>query len=249
MSTTKKTERVLPTIDQLAELLRIITTLVTKIFKRLDRPSVQYWIGNTQELFARLTDALVREPEVVDETLSGWVKFYREVFGLELDLAQVKLPAEREGFCWLVLVAKGLTMNQVFKVCCMRFAGKERCYPEDFDFDRTVTRNDREPTETYVIRVRDRVVAAEEPNCRFVNATDRAGIKGITVLERMLLELWYYWQTSKHIDVSSFTLCSGSCSVDGSVPYTYCNVAGFNVSRVFPEDGHWQRVREVVSLP
>jgi hypothetical protein len=246
----KKQEKVRASVsvEQFGEFLVIVLRLIVKVVKGLDRTTVQYWIGHERELLAGLKKALIREFEVVDDKLADWSKFYEEVFGLELDLTQVGLPAEREGFGWIVLVAKDLTLNHVFEVCRKRFAGKARRYYDDLD--RAVVKNDREPIETYAIRVRDRVEADEEHKGKSANTADSAGIKGVTILEHMLLELWYHWQTSQHIDVSSLTICPGSRYADGRVPNAYWDYDKFIVSFVYPDyqNDDW-RVREVVSLP
>ena len=48
---------------------------------------------------------------------------------------------------------------------------------------------------------------------------EKEGIKGITLLERLQLELDYFNETGKHLDIDNLTLCSGSRYSDGSVPY------------------------------
>ncbi|MCX6712225.1 MAG: hypothetical protein NT041_00860 [Candidatus Vogelbacteria bacterium] len=250
MSTPKKakTQRVLPTIDQLAELLRIIVTIVIKSFKLLDRESVQYWIGHEKELAFRLKNLLHCGIETVDEKVAEWCRFYKEVFEIELDPASVNLPAERDGFGWIVLVAKGLTRNSVFKKCYARFGKKVWRHYDDLD--KAVTVNDRESTETYTIRVRDRVEADEEHKNKSANMVTAEGLKGMNDLERMLLELWYNWKTKDHLDKKTATICSGSRYADGDVPGSYWSGGRFSVSYVDPDDqyDHW-RVREVVSLP
>lgn len=244
-----KAERVLPTLEQLAELLGIVIAIVVKIFKRMDRPSVQYWIGHEKELAAVFKNALLpKDLKFVDEKVADWVKFYHEVFGLDLDPIAIELPDERDGFGWIVLVAKGLTRNAVFALCLKRFEGKAWRYYDDLD--KKVAKNDRQPTESYVVRVRDGVEADDCHKNKSANATAEAGIKGVTNLERMLLELWYHWKTNGHLDQESLTICSGSRYADGSVPSAHWSGGGFFVSNVNPgsADVNW-RVRETVSLP
>lgn len=52
-------------------------------------------------------------------------------------------------------------------------------------------------------------------------------LKGITLRERLLLEIAYFKETGDHLDINNWTLCSGSRSSDGSVPYV----------RWYPDDG------------
>jgi len=243
-----KPERVLPTLEQLAELLGIVIAIVVKIFKQMNRSQVQYWIGHERELASALKTALGRGSKAIDPRLANWLQFYREVFNLELDPTDIRLPAERDGFGWLVVVAKGLTRNAVFDRCYQRFDKKAWRFYDDLD--KAVTKNDREPTETYAIRVRDCVEADECHKGKSANDVIKAGIKGITTLEQMLLELWYHWKTNNHLDQKSLTIHSGSRYADGDVPFACWNDDKFYVSHVYPDNAYdnW-RVREVVSLP
>jgi hypothetical protein len=45
--------------------------------------------------------------------------------------------------------------------------------------------------------------------------------QGITLRERLLLELAYFDKTGKHLDINGVTFCSGSRDVDGDVPFVY----------------------------
>lgn len=44
---------------------------------------------------------------------------------------------------------------------------------------------------------------------------------GITLRERMLLEIQYFEDTGSHLDVKGWTICSGSRDSDGRVPFVY----------------------------
>jgi hypothetical protein len=231
-----------------AEILSLVTGKLGKGLRMLDAETAKYWAGHAHDrrlnkAIAELGTVLLRDL-VVDEKIADWVKFYHEVFGLDLDPTEIKLPAERDGFNWIIAVVKGLTNDGVFEICAKRF--KSWRYYDDLD--KAVTQNDREPTETYVVRVRDRVGADEEHKDKSANVTTQAGIKGTTILERMLLELWYHWKTGKHLDKETLTICSSSRYADGYVPLANWNDDKFNVSSVHPgrAGDHW-RVREIVS--
>ena len=49
------------------------------------------------------------------------------------------------------------------------------------------------------------------------------GIEGITLRERLILELQYFKETGNHLDIDNWTLCSGSRNSDGNVPDVYWN--------------------------
>lgn len=45
--------------------------------------------------------------------------------------------------------------------------------------------------------------------------------EGITLRERLFLELAYFTETGEHLDVTGYTICSGSRDSDGGVPGVY----------------------------
>lgn len=65
-------------------------------------------------------------------------------------------------------------------------------------------------------------IEADE-NLKNLSADDlkKKKIKGITLRERLLLELQYFKTTGEHLDIDNITLCSGSRYSDGSVPDVY----------------------------
>ena len=149
-----------------------------------------------------------------NDVVASWELFYREIFSLTVDLSMLKLPPRREGFDRLIVVAEGLTPNQVYATCEKHFP----CSSYYKDLDASVPKNDRVPMETYAIWVRDRVEADEE--LKNLSADDLVDKKtnGETLLERMLHELKYFLETGKHLDLENWTLCNGSRDSGGRVP-------------------------------
>ena len=47
---------------------------------------------------------------------------------------------------------------------------------------------------------------------------EKEGVQGITLRERIIMEIQYFDETGKHLDVEKCTLCSGSRDSDGGVP-------------------------------
>jgi len=146
-----------------------------------------------------------------------WTKIYQKFFGLDCDFSQVRIPERQPGFDRLIVVAKGLTLNQVYDVCAKHFPCK--CYNDNLD--KTIPHNDRKPNQTYAIWVRDRVEADEELKNLSADQLKEQNIQGITLLERMIYELKYWDETGKHLDIHNWTLCSGSRFTDGYVPFAY----------------------------
>lgn len=167
--------------------------------------------------------------------------------GLELDVSSLRIPERQEGFNRLLVMPKGATANFLYEACSSRFP----CWR--YTDNLAVITSDREPAKlgAYAIWIRDRVEADEELKNQSANDLAKAGIKGMTLPERLALELKYFKETGKHLDVKNFTLCIGSRDPGGSVP-SVCWVAGhggMGVRWCSPDDRDGRlRARAAVSL-
>lgn len=155
-----------------------------------------------------------------------WTKFYSDVFGLTVNLADVTLPPETKGFGWSVVIAKELgdkPLNTAMSACRKLFNGKVWQYTNDLD--KSVPTNDRDPRiiGSYAIRVRNRVEADRENKDLSANDIKSRQMVTMTLLERVVMELFYFWKTGKHLDIQNVTLCSGSRRSDGLVPDCFMN--------------------------
>jgi len=96
------------------------------------------------------------------------------------------------------------------------------------------------------------IEADEENQSKSADDLKAVGHKGITLLERLLLELGYFLATGKHLDEENWTLCAGSRNRAGDVPsvywysvYPYVHVSWYYSGHRFSH----VRSRSVVSLP
>ena len=182
---------------------------------------------------------------VKNDIVASWELFYREIFGLTVDLSKLKLPPSREGFDRGIVVAGGLTLNQVYATCEKHFP----CSSCHKDLDASIPKSDRVSTETYAICVRDRIEADEELKNLSADNLDSKKMKGETLLERMLHELKYFLETGKHLDLENWTLCNGSRSSIGDVPGAYWRSGHFRVDWYYRDYRNPNlRSREVVTL-
>jgi len=207
----KKSGTVLATLGQIKD---IISVLIQAIPSTLTKEAAQKIIGNKgrlikelQRIFQEIAGATCHE-----EFLTEWARFYQEVFGITADFSDLGIPEKKEGFPWLLVMLKGLTANKLFDKCKEQF-GTWR-YTEDLNAIKSV----RTTEKTYAIWLRDRVEADEENKNKSAKDCEKEGINGITLEERLLLELWYFWKTGKHLDIQNVTLCSGSRYPYGYVP-------------------------------
>ncbi len=198
---------------QVAEFAAVVVRQLP--WDHLDPATAQIWIENQAALQDVLLRALVPLPSI-ETLLFGWKRFYKDFFGLELDFSQVRIPEHQLGFDRLLVIAQGLTPNQAFEACQKHF----NCwrYTEDLD-EATKGLNDREPTEHYAIWVRDRIEADEELKGLSANQLKDRNIHGITLLEREIYELKRWSEAGDHLDKENNTLCNGSRSSDGDVPF------------------------------
>lgn len=118
---------------------------------------------------------------------------------------------------WLITVPKGMTVEKALEECKKNF--DVYCWYDNF---KGMT-NDREPTEEYTAKFKANIEADEELKNLSANELKEKGIKGITLLERLLLELDYFKRTGGHLDVDKVTLCSGSRRSGGRVPRVHWN--------------------------
>ena len=75
------------------------------------------------------------------------------------------------------------------------------------------------PKEATVRYFRANIEADEEHANKSANQLEKENIPGITLRERLLLELQYFCVTGGHLDIKNYTLCSGSRDLGGIVPF------------------------------
>jgi len=93
------------------------------------------------------------------------------------------------------------------------------------------------------------IEADEELKNKSAEDLEKEYIEGITLRERLLLELQYFEETGKHLDIKNITICSGSRDLDGYVPYVFWYDVKLQVSWSNPSYRNaGLRSREVVTL-
>ena len=112
---------------------------------------------------------------------------------------------------------------------------------------KTVT-NDRQGD--YEIEFNDTVEADEDLKNMSADNLKEKGIVGITLPERIKFELDYFKKTGKHLNIQSWTLCSGSRCSDGDVPGVGWSDCKMRVSWHSPDGAYGNlRSRQAVSKP
>lgn len=80
----------------------------------------------------------------------------------------------------------------------------------------------------YAVWVRGCVQVDEKLKNFFAKTLKEQNIFGITIEERILLELKHFQETGNHLDTNVLNLCSGSRDADGDVPYVCWCAGGIN---------------------
>ena len=159
-----------------------------------------------------VTDPLFKEAATSNILL--WAPVYRAL-GMEKEYSEFEYDVRPD--LWTVPVLACVTPSRVIKA--FRNLGVDvYCYYNDIDA--ATPTNDRDPKRdgSYSASFKKNIEADPEFAGKSAKDLEKAGVKGITLLERLLLELAYFMQTNAHLDVQNVTLCSGSRDSDGDVP-------------------------------
>jgi len=209
---------------------RIIDRRMREIKRQLDQdggsPLDPEWVAGELQ---RIIDA---SGKVLTE-ITDWQQFYHDLFGLEIDLLGLSVPAKKKGFDRLVIVAQGMTLQRLYDNCvklcpCWKWT--------DDDLDKIVQSERTAKDGTYAVWFRDVVEADEELKNLSANDLKEKGIPGITLEERLLMELKYFKETGNHLDIKSWTLCSGSRYSNGEVPSVHWHSDGLGVGWYHPDN-------------
>jgi len=159
-----------------------------------------------------------KDPSGLDTVVIDWKKVY-QALGMKDRLEEANIFIEPDPSFWDVYVVNSVTPNEVVKA--LRDLGVTvDLYTNNLDTD--VPTNDCSPANgSYRVRFKKTVEADPELADKSAKVLEKEGVKGITLLERLLLELGYFLATGNHLDVDNITLCSGSRNSGGDVPRVY----------------------------
>ncbi|MEK9167183.1 MAG: hypothetical protein AAB613_00335 [Patescibacteria group bacterium] len=222
-----------------------------EIFELLTHADAQAIAGAQGEIVTGVRK--VFEPFIRTRATSYWLdvmaRFTKEVFGLDCDYSNVRVPVSREGFNWMLVADERVTTEMAAKKCAELLPFWRWT---NTSLDEVVTHNDRsEKDGTYAIWLHDTVEADEIHKNKSANDIQAAGIKGVTLREQLLLVLWYHWKFGKFLDIVNITLCTGSRYSDGGVPNCYWGPDSREVDVYWYDPGDRDdnlRCREVVSI-
>ncbi|MEI7451593.1 MAG: hypothetical protein WCK37_00120 [Candidatus Falkowbacteria bacterium] len=153
---------------------------------------------------------------------SVWTKIYQDWLDRKVDFTNLTIPSfYNRSKHFAVIVAQGTTMNELVTAIKKRF--NVNLYTKDLDA--LVKINDRIADKDYVVIFNISIEA--DKNLKNLSADKLAemNISGITLLERLFLEIFYFDQLGENLDINNWTLCSGSRDY-GGVPGVHRNLDG-----------------------
>lgn len=201
------------TARQMKKLASLVTGAIPS-----DLPSelARKWIDSKRDLEETIRRILLNRSECPKIAEINW-KIVYELLGMkaEYESAIHKLTISSCSTIWTIPVLKGLTCKKV--IACLKKLGvnvkKDIINPDkEVGNDRNLRKG------SYAVNFRRSVEADEENRNLSADDLKNRGGKGITLLERLLLELGYFTSTGQYLDTESVTLCAGSLHKNGYTP-------------------------------
>jgi hypothetical protein len=114
-------------------------------------------------------------------------------------------------FTWKIEMKKEWTVRYLFNEC-------KKLFPIWIYDEEELDKIKSDRSGDYTVYFRDRIEADKELKDMSADDLKEKGIVGITLEERLAMEIDYFKRTGKHLDIDNWTLCSGSRGSDGHVP-------------------------------
>jgi hypothetical protein len=146
-----------------------------------------------------------------------WQEIYKKWFGMDVDFSDLEIPAQyNDDNYFIVMVAKNMTLSQVF-------LGMEKKLEVFYCLRSENLKNERNPSSNYFVVFKKNTEADEE--LKDLSAVDlsKSGHQGVTLLERLLLEIFYFNSKNDYLESKTMTLCSGSRYLINNVPSVFYN--------------------------
>jgi len=200
------------------QMKKLVALLTGAIPSNLPSELARKLIDNRRDLEEAIRKILLSKSEYPEVSEINW-KIVYELLGMQAEYESTitSLKITKSITTWTIPVLRGLTCKKVI-ACLKRLGVNIKKYINNPDTD--VDQNDRNPNKDgpYAI-VFKRTIEADEEN-RNISADEikKKGAEGITLLERLLLELGYFASTGQHLDIESVTLCAGSLHKSGDTP-------------------------------
>lgn len=147
-----------------------------------------------------------RQVAITDWWQHEWEEFYRAVLQIEVDLTSLPVPRPRSDSSVLLVAVPNVSLSQLLAACRGRFPVRD--WEDVIQLVAKIGAHDRVAIDRpYAVWLRrGGVDYPDVPAARLL----ARGVRGITLPERVLLELRHYVAYRSHLDERSATLCTGT---------------------------------------
>ena len=119
-----------------------------------------------------------------------WAEFYNELFDLDIDFSNFKLPEMLAGFDWVIIVAQGMSARLVCKIYQEFFKLNSGYFD---NFLEKLTEDHCASQGSYALRLENYSRKMNNPGKKFSEFTK--GLRSMTFIEKSLFELWFCRRT------------------------------------------------------
>lgn len=189
--------------------------------RHLNTEQLQKAIKKPQDFLQYAAWAWRERPTPIKQ-IDAWSQFYNTVLGYTgVEFKPEILPDEHPGFTQLVVFHEGLTINRVIKAL-RELCGNDLFYEDELqsvsDF---ITDSDKIPDYNYAVLVRRSAGPDKQYLEKSAAEIRDKNIVSQSLLGRLLLHAFYFWEHGKHLDETSVTICAGNHFLKGDVPIVY----------------------------
>ncbi len=216
-------------------LIQIATPYFLSLSDEERKAAVQNLTPLSEKMASALTPIFTTSVDEFAEAKTYWQTIYKNHFDVDVDFSDVVIPPKpTEGKWRLLFIAKELTVDFTYGIYGKVMSGyNAKMWKDSYygtSIDAKVTDNIRDPKNgSYAIWVRDDQESDLQYRGQSTKQADPNKTIGETLLERMVHGIIHFIETKKHLDEKGFTLCSGSRTIDGNVPFMHRNPNGCTV--------------------
>lgn len=193
-----------------ASLAGFLTETIIKIFPK---ENIDYLLRH-KNFFKKRVKEVFNDGFLEERDL--WEKFYKKNFNLDVDFSNVSIPKSPIDLDNWMLV---FLSNKLTNYLILNLASKLFQVKSNLDLDKTLLIDERSIKDAYAVWVNLDLKPEKNSLGKTAKECDPFRCLGVTLKERVIVEIQYFLKTNKHLDQNYFTLCSGSTSKDElSVP-------------------------------
>jgi hypothetical protein len=146
----------------------------------------------------------------IESTLLQWQSFYREIFGIRINIANLEIPSTNDAFNRLLVISPKLSLDSIWRKSAKFFPCEEFTFAGG-SLDAYFPVNEYRPEKDYAAWVVDSP-EPERPAASLGEIVLRRtlGANYITLREHLIFRLRYFTETHRHLDILCPTTCIGT---------------------------------------